>query len=101
MHSYLVHLRQINDDSVVTRRVAGHTVPPTSNGEWKTRFASELDAFDDVSNSGAPDNCSWILVDEAIPDSPGALEPRMPGKDDLAMDSRLELSYGLRPTAVL
>jgi hypothetical protein len=65
-------LREINDDPVITNRVARRTMPATAYSNWKVLAASELNYADYIAGIRAENNKGRVAVNRSIPDSTSA-----------------------------
>jgi hypothetical protein len=62
-------VREIDDETVITDRVAGRTMPATADSNRKVLAASELDCTDHIAGIHASNNEGRRAVNQSIPDS--------------------------------
>ena len=82
----LVHLREVDHDSVVDRREAGDAVAAAADCDRQVVAAREADGRDHVGDAGAAhDECGTALVC-SVPDPRGLLIAGVARRHDLAVD---------------
>jgi hypothetical protein len=61
-------VREIDDDTVITDRVARRTMPATAYGNRKVLAAGKLNSTDHIAGIRASNNEGRIAVNQSIPD---------------------------------
>jgi hypothetical protein len=81
-----LHRRQVDDDAVVTGRVAGDVVGAAADSNAKPGVGSELQGSSHVRGAGAPRDYGRSTIDHAVPDPACEVVIMMPGHDHLTGD---------------
>ena len=79
-----LHLRQIDDDAVVARRLARDVVGPAAHGNGQPLVARERDGGHDVHRAAAAGDHRRVLVDHRVPDAAGLAVGGIAGNDQAA-----------------
>jgi hypothetical protein len=83
----LAHRREIDDDPVVARAMAGHAVAPAANRQRQAERSCARDRRGHVLGVVAAGNRRRATVDRAAPDAAGLLVADVSGRDQLAGES--------------
>jgi hypothetical protein len=89
-----LHRGQIDDDSAIARRRAGHVVAAAAHGDYELPLAGEPQGGPDVGDAGAARDERGAAVDGTVPDSTGGLVLRIACADQLAAELSREVGEG-------
>ena len=65
-----LHLREVDDQAVVTHGAAGHLVASAADADHRVVLAGDLDDLDDVSGVGAARDHRRVAIDQPVPHPP-------------------------------
>jgi len=81
VHPHPAHRREVNDESIVADRVAGHVVPAAPHRDRQPLLSGKADCGHDVRRTGAARDRRRTPVDHTVPD---------PTRPVVALVARLE-----------
>ena len=85
------HRREVDHDSVVAHRGAGHVVAPASYGDLEVAVAGEAHRRDHIGPARAAGDAGRMAVDRAIPDPAGSVVAGAGRQQQLSAERSAEL----------